>query len=258
MTSPSGLNFWDHLDELRHVLLRMVGAVCVLTLVAFCFKEPLFRMVLVPNSPHFPLYRLLGGDDSAISLVNTRLASQFLIHMKVSCYTGVMMASPYIIYQLFAFISPALYANERRPVITATLWGYLLFLIGVMLSYFIIFPLTFRFLSAYQVSDSVVNTITLTSYVDTMLSLTLMMGIVFEMPLLCWLLSRLGVLSSTFMKSYRRHAIIVILLMAAIITPTTDVFTLLVVTFPMYILYEASILIVQHGEPKRRTNVDNE
>ena len=168
------------------------------------------------------------------------------------------MASPYIIYQLFAFISPALYANERRPVITATLWGYLLFLIGVMLSYFIIFPLTFRFLSAYQVSDSVVNTITLTSYVDTMLSLTLMMGIVFEMPLLCWLLSRLGVLSSTFMKSYRRHAIIVILLLAAIITPTTDVFTLLVVTFPMYILYEASILIVQHGEPKRRTNVDYE
>lgn len=258
MTSPSGLNFWDHLDELRHVLLRMVGAVCVLTLVAFCFKEPLFRLVLAPNSPHFPLYSLLGGDDSAIRLINTRLASQFVIHMKVSCYAGVMLASPYIIYQLFAFVSPALYANERRPVIMATLWGYHLFLVGALLSYFIIFPLTFRFLSTYQVSQTVVNTITLTSYVDTMLSLTLMMGIVFEMPLLCWLLSRLGVLSSPFMKSYRRHAIIVILLLAAIITPTTDVFTLLVVTSPMYILYEASILIVQHGEPKRRTDVDHE
>lgn len=257
MTSQSGLNFWDHLDELRHILLRIVSAVCVLTLIAFCFKDPLFRIVLAPKSPDFLLYRILGGGDFTVDLINTRLTSQFLIHMKVACYAGVVLASPYIIYQLFTFVAPALYANERYHIISSVFWGYLLFIVGALLSYFIIFPFTFRFLSTYQVSASVTNAITISSYIDTLLTLTLMMGIIFEMPLLCWLLSKLRVLSSNFMKSYRRHAVVAILLLAAMITPTTDVFTLLVVTMPMYMLYETSILIVKHSEPKRTLDVEN-
>ena len=131
-----------------------------------------------------------------------------------------------------------------------TIWGYLLFMIGVLLNYFLIFPLTFRFLGTYQVSETVVNTITLTSYVDTLMMLSLMMGIVFEIPILSWLFAKLGFLTSSFMKHYRRHAIVIILVIAAIITPTSDVFTLSLVALPMYLLYEISIGVVKGTERK--------
>ena len=238
------LTFWDHLEELRRVLFRVVGVVLVLMLVAFCFKEELFGIVLAPRQNDFPLYRWLGAESFSVQLINTQLASQFITHMKVACYAGILLASPYIIYQLFRFVSPALYANERRYVMKVTLWGYLLFMVGVLLNYFLIFPLTFRFLGTYQVSETVVNTITLTSYVDTLMMLSLMMGIVFEIPILSWLFAKLGFFTSSFMKHYRRHAIVLILIVAAIITPTSDVFTLSLVALPMYLLYEISIGVV--------------
>ena len=244
------LTFWDHLDELRRVLFRVVGVVVVLMLVAFCFKEEMFGIVLAPQQDNFPLYRWLGAESFSVQLINTQLASQFITHMKVACYAGILLASPYIIYQLFRFVSPALYANERKYVVKVTIWGYLLFMIGVLLNYFLIFPLTFRFLGTYQVSETVVNTITLTSYVDTLMMLCLMMGIVFEIPILSWLFAKLGFLTSSFMKHYRRHAIVIILVIAAIITPTSDVFTLSLVALPMYVLYEISIGVVKGTERK--------
>ena len=243
--SQSDSSFWGHLDVLRHVLLKIVAVVCVLTIVAFCFKEQVFDWVLAPKDSDFVSYRLLRGGDFHVDLVNIRLASQFMIHMRMSCYVGVLLASPYIIYQLFAFVSPALYASERRYVLRGTLWGYLLFLLGVLLNYFMLFPLAFRFLSTYQVDEAVINTITLSSYVDTLMSLSLMMGLMFELPLLCWVLAKVGVLEASFMQTYRRHAIVLILSLAAVVTPTSDVFTLMVAAFPIYMLYEASILIVR-------------
>lgn len=246
--SSSGQSFWEHLDVLRSVLLKIFVAVCVLMIIAFCFKEPLFQIVLAPKDPNFIFYHLLGGGEFHVDIINTKLASQFTMHVKVACYAGVLLASPYIIYQLFTFISPALYVSERRYAVWATLWGYLLFMIGVLLNYFIIFPLTFRFLSTYQVSSDVINTITLTSYIETLMTLCLVIGLVFEMPLLSWFLSRIGVLSSNFMRKYRRHAIVVVLMLAAIITPTSDIFTLMAVSLPIYMLYEASIFIVQISE----------
>lgn len=245
-TSQSDTSFWGHLDVLRHVLLRIVAVVCLLAVVAFCFKEQVFALVLAPKSAEFVSYRFLGGGDFCVDLINVRLASQFTIHMKVSCYMGILLASPYIIYQLFAFVSPALYAEERRYALRGTLWGYLLFLLGVLLNYFILFPLTFRFLSTYQVSDTVINMITLSSYVDTLMTLSLMMGLMFELPLLCWVFAKVGVLKSSFMQAYRRHAVVLILSLAAIVTPTSDVFTLIVAALPIYLLYEVSILIVRH------------
>ena len=242
------LTFWDHLEELRNVLFRVVGVVIVLMLVAFCFKGELFNLVLAPQSPDFILYRWLGVESFSVQLINTQLASQFITHMKVACYAGVLLSSPYIIYQLFRFISPALYADERKYVVQVTVWGYLLFMMGVLLNYFLIFPLTFRFLGTYQVSDTVINAITLTSYVDTLMMLSLMMGIVFEIPILCWLFAKLGFLTSNFMKFYRKHAIVLILVIAAFITPTSDVFTLLLVSLPMYLLYEISIGVVKKTE----------
>lgn len=246
------LTFWDHLEELRKVLFRIVGAVVVFMVVAFCFKEELFAVVLAPQHSDFVLYRWLEAEAFQVQLINTQLASQFITHMKVACYAGILLASPYIIYQLFRFVSPALYANERKYVLQVTFWGYLLFMMGVLLNYFLIFPLTFRFLGTYQVSEMVQNTITLISYVDTMMMLCLMMGIVFEIPILSWLFAKLGFLTSKFMKNYRRHAIVLILVIAAFITPTSDVFTLSLVSLPMYLLYEISIGVVKRTESRKK------
>jgi sec-independent protein translocase protein TatC len=249
------VTFWDHLEELRRVLFKVVGAVMVLMVVAFCFKDELFAVVLAPQQSDFIVYRWLGAESFQVQLINTQLASQFITHMKVACYAGILLASPYIIYQLFRFVSPALYANERRYVVQMTFWGYLLFMLGVLLNYFLIFPLTFRFLGTYQASALVENTITLTSYVDTLMMLSLMMGIVFEIPILSWLFAKLGFLTSSFMKKYRRHAIVLILIVAAFITPTSDVFTLTLVSLPMYLLYEISISVVKRTEPNQKGGV---
>ena len=168
--------------------------------------------------------------------------------MSVSFYAGILLASPYILYQLFHFISPALYQNEKKYSRWLIFWGYLLFLTGVLFSYFLIFPFTFRFLSTYQVSQEVENTLNM---------LSLMMGITFEIPILTWLLAKLGILSADFMAQYRKHAWVVAMIIAAIITPTSDVFTMLIVTFPIVLLYEASIFLVRHTVKKRRTKGEN-
>ena len=166
--------------------------------------------------------------------------------MRAAIYAGILIASPYILYTLFRFISPALYNQEKKYAARVVGSSYVMFMLGVALSYFLIFPLTFRFLGTYQVSGEVENMISLQSYMDTLMMMNLMMGIVFEIPILCWLLAKFGLLSAAFMRRYHRHAIVVILVLAAIITPTSDVFTLLMVSLPMWLLYEISILIVKH------------
>ena len=167
--------------------------------------------------------------------------------MKTALCAGVLCASPYILYQLFRFVSPALYANERKYVVRVVGGGYAMFVFGVLVSYFLIFPLTFRFLGTYQVSGEVANLITLDSYISTLLLMCLSMGIVFEIPILSWLFAKLGFLSADFMRRYRKHAIVIILVVAAIITPTSDVFTLSLVALPMWVLYETSIFIVNES-----------
>ena len=249
------MSFWEHLDVLRVYLIRMAVALVVASVAAFCMKEPLFDLILGPQRTDFITYRWLeavGGwfssgaslfQVSDIQLINTGLASQFLIHMQASVYMGILVVSPYLLYQLFHFIAPALYANERRCVVRSVVSGFVLFFLGVLLSYYLIFPLTFRFLGSYQVSEAVVNMISLQSYMDTLMLMSLFMGCVFELPVLCWLLSRMGILTASQMRHYRRHAIVVLLALAAIITPTSDIFTLLLVSLPMCLLYEAGIWV---------------
>ena len=149
---------------------------------------------------------------------------------------------------IFKFVSPALYANERRYAVKAVSAGYLMFLAGVLLSYFLIFPLTFRFLGTYQVDESVENLISLQSYMGTFWMLNLMMGFVFEIPILCWLLGKMGILSASFLKKYRKYAIVIVLALAAVITPTSDAFTMLLVAFPIWCLYETGIWILKRQE----------
>ena len=240
-----GLTFWDHLDVLRSSLIRMAVAVAVLAVAAFVLKEQLFSVVLAPRSSDFVTYRLLGVTPFHLHLMNTGLTEQFMIHMRTALYAGLLAASPYVLYELFRFVSPGLYQNERRYAGWIVGAAYVMFLVGTLVNYFVVFPLTVRFLGTYQVSPDVANMLTLQSYVDTLLGMSLVMGVVFELPVVCGLMGRMGLLTDQWMNDYRRHAIVTILVVAAIITPTTDVFTLFVVALPIYLLYEVSIWIVR-------------
>ena len=243
--SKEVMTFWDHLDELRSVIIRVLVVTVIAAVVAFCLKDELFAIVLAPRSSDFITYRLMGVEPFNVSLMNTGLTEQFLIHMKTAMYAGVLVASPYIIYMLFRFVSPALYDNERRYATLLCGSGYLMFMLGTAINYFLIFPLTVKFLGTYQVSPDVVNMLTLQSYMDTLLMMSLVMGIVFELPVVSWILGRMGLVNAQMMQLMRRHAIVAILVVAAIITPTTDAFTLLVVALPIWLLYELSIVIVK-------------
>ncbi len=182
--------FWDHLDELRKVIFRIAIAVCILGFVAFLNKELLFDLVFAPHRSDFITYRVLCRLGERLSLpglcpeafqvelINTRLASQFLTHLSVSAFAGLLVASPYVVFQLFGFVRPALYENERRYSGRVVVSAFLLFFCGVLLNYFVIFPLSFRFLGTYQVNADVVNMIDLSSYVSTLTMLSLMMGLV--------------------------------------------------------------------------------
>ncbi|MBO4499264.1 MAG: twin-arginine translocase subunit TatC [Bacteroidaceae bacterium] len=253
----SKMTFWDHLEVLRRIILRILAIAATVAVVAFCFKNLLFRIILAPSKPGFITYRLfagiadrLGADSSSlldfsVDLFSTMLTAQFMTHMKMAFCFALLLVIPYIIFELYGFVAPALRSDERKYSTTVIVWSYLLFMMGVLLNYYLIFPLAFRFLGTYQVSPDVPNVITLTSYTDMLLTLTVMMGVMFELPVLSWFLAKLGLLNAVFMKKYRRHAILVIFIVSAIITPTTDVFTLTVVAIPIYLLYEASIMVVR-------------
>lgn len=239
------LTFWDHLDVLRSSLIRMGVAVVVFAVAAFCLKDELFSVVLAPRNSNFVTYKLLGVDPFSIHLMNTGLTEQFMIHMRTAIYAGLLVASPYILYELFRFVSPGLYQNERHYVVWIVGAAYMMFLMGTLVNYFVVFPLTVRFLGTYQVSPDVANMLTLQSYIDTLIGMSLVMGVVFELPVVCGLLGNMGLINNRMMSEYRRHAIVAILIVAAIITPTTDMFTLFVVALPIYLLYELSIQIVR-------------
>ena len=235
-------------------MIKALAAVVLAAVAAFCCKEWLFYVVMAPSHPDFITYRLfarLTGLDNEfhIDLFNPELAQQFIVHMRVALWMGLLVVSPYLLYLLFHFVAPGLYAHERRYALRAVGGGYVMFLMGVALNYFLIFPLTFRFLGTYQVSADVPNQIALTSYIGMLLMLCFLMGVVFELPVLSWLLSKIGVLKPEFMRKYRKHAVVVILIIAAVITPTGDAMTLSLVALPIYTLYEISILVVKKTIP---------
>ena len=230
--TPDNLSFWDHLDELRSVLIKSLCAWLACSIAAFCCKDWLFAMLMRP----------LGEGQQ---LINIEVTAQFVTHMQVSMCIGLVLALPLIIWWLYGFITPALYTHEKRYSVTFLLCSVLLFAAGVALNYLIIFPVSFRFLSTYQVSEAVVNQISLGSYISLLLVLSIMMGLLFEVPILTWLLSKLGILKREHLKRFRGHVFVAILIIAAVITPTGDPFTLMLVTLPVYLLYELSIVIIR-------------
>ena len=258
MTDDGGqelLSFGDHLEVLRRMLFRIIAVAGVIAVVVFCFKETTFSMLLAPSEWDFVTYRAIERTLQAmgvdfhfepyhVQLIATELQSQFMTHISTAVYLGLLAASPYIMYELFRFISPALYENERRYSVRVTLTIYVLFVIGVLMTYFVLFPISFRFLGTYSVAERVHSTITIDSYISSLLSLTLVMGAVFQLPVICFILGKLGLISSQLLARYRRHAFILLMVVAAVITPP-DLMTLVLVSIPLYLLYEVSIWVVR-------------
>ena len=252
------MSFWEHVGALRNVLLRAALVVVALTVVFFALMPQIFdTVILAPTHGDFVLYRLFervtagssllpdfSSEGFNVKLINIQLASQFFIHISTSFWLALVFAFPVVIYLLWGFVSPALYENEKRGVAKAFMLGNLMFFLGVLMGYFVVFPVTLRFLAEYQVSELVPNQISLDSYMDNFIVLILVMGIVFELPLLAWLLGRAGLLTRDFFGRFRRHAVVVLLILAAVITPTGDPFTLMVVFLPIYGLWEMGAWLV--------------
>lgn len=261
-TDPNSLSFGGHLEVLRRMLFRIIAVVLVFAIVFFCFKEWTFKMLMAPSQWDFVTYRLIerflhwiGSDftfsEYHVNLIATELSSQFMTHVTAALYLGLLVASPYILFELFRFITPALYDNERKYSVKLVVIVYILFVVGVLMSYFILFPISFRFLGTYSVSDMVESNITLSSYISTFTTLTLIMGAVFQLPIIAFFLGKVGILESAFMKRYRKHALVIIMVVAAIITPP-DLMTLILVTIPLYLLYEVSIVVLKRMEKREK------
>ncbi|MBQ6768634.1 MAG: twin-arginine translocase subunit TatC [Prevotella sp.] len=249
------LSFGGHLEVLRRMLFRIIAVAGLIAVLVFCFKEQTFAMLLAPSRWDFVTYRLIEQllqgvgidfhfEPYHVDLIATELSSQFMTHVSTAVYLGLLASSPYIMYELFRFVSPALYENERRYSVRVSVTIYVLFIVGVLMTYFILFPISFRFLGTYSVDESVRSTITLDSYITTFLSLTLVMGAVFQLPVLSFFLGKMGVINAELLARYRRHALVLLMLVAAIITPP-DIMTLILVSIPLYLLYEASILTLK-------------
>ena len=236
------MSFWDHLDVLRGTLFRSALSVFLAGIVMFCFKNFLFeKIILAPSRPDFFLYKILGGNVS-MQLINTEVSAQFFVHLKVSFICGFVIAFPYVIYEIWKFIAPALYDNEMRSVRKAFLGSALLFYAGVATGFCLIFPVTLSFFQGYTVSDTIANTVTLNSYISMFSSMVILFGIVFEFPVLIAILSNMGIVTKDTLKKYRKYAFVGVLIVAAIITPA-DPFSMLIAAAPLYLLYELSVFV---------------
>ena len=236
------MSFWDHLDVLRGTLFRSALSVFLASIVMFCFKDFLFgKVILAPSRPDFFMYKILGGGVS-MQLINTEVSAQFFVHLKVSFICGLVIAFPYIIYEIWKFIAPALYDNEMRSVRKAFLGSALLFYAGVATGFCLIFPGTLSFFKGYTVSDAIENTITLNSYISMFSSMVILFGIVFEFPVLIAILSNMGIVTREMLTKYRKHAFVGVLIVAAVITPA-DPFSMLIAAAPLYLLYELSVIV---------------
>lgn len=255
LPNDGGATFWDHLEVLRWALLRMVAVMAVCTVAVFILMPRIFdRYILAPTTGDFFMYRWLeqvsGGlfsfsEGFSVQIINIHVASQFFTHISTSLSLAFVLTVPYIILELWRFIRPALFDHEVRHVRFAFMGSTLMFYLGCMVAYLLVFPFCFRFLTEYELSAAIQNQIDLSSYIGHFTTLILVMGLVFEMPILAWLLSCLGLVNRSFLRRYKSHAVVVLMVLSAIITPSGDPFTMLLVAVPLYLLYELSILLVK-------------
>jgi sec-independent protein translocase protein TatC len=252
------MSFLEHLEELRWHIIRSVLAVVTLAITAFIFKDIIFnKIILAPKNPDFftnrlfcNLGHLIFGPSNDVLCINTKpfqlisikMSGQLTTHVAVSIVAGIILSAPFILYEFWRFFSPALYVNERRYARGAVVWSSLLFFTGVVFGYFMICPLSIHFLGSYQISDQVVNQIYIRSYIGTLTSIVIASGLIFELPLLTFVLTKIGIITPNFLIKYRKHSIVVIFIVAAIITPP-DIFSQTLVAIPLLILFEVGIII---------------
>lgn len=270
------MTFLDHLEVLRWHIVRSAIAVFLFMIIAFLSRDFIFtEIILKPKNPEFITNRLflqfshwlsinfgISNDSLAIntlplSIVNIDMAGQFISHIKISIIAGIIIASPYILFELWKFVKPALHEREQRYARGAVFYISILFFAGVLFGYYLIAPLSVHFLGSYFVSSEVTNTIKLSSYISTITSVTFASGVIFELPVIILFLSKAGIVTAAFMRKYRRHSYIVLLILAAIITPP-DVFSQLLVCVPLVILYEISVFISRSVEKKKMKMVRND
>lgn len=264
MKGEGEMSFLEHLEELRWHLIRSVIAIVVLMIVAFLFKNFIFdKVILAPKDPDFVTNRLLCSlseklciNQKPVNLISIKMSGQITTHIVVSLVAGLILAFPVIIYEFWRFLKPALHSNEAKHAKGAVLASSLLFFTGVLFGYYLLTPLSVHFLTTYQISESVVNQINVRSFIGTITSICLATGVVFELPIIAFFLTKIGVITPAFMRKYRKHAIVVIFIVAAIITPP-DVFSQMLVAIPLLLLYEISIF-VSVGVMKRREQEHNE
>ena len=249
------MSFLEHLEVLRWHLVRSIIAILVFAIIAFIFKKIVFDVIIIaPKNPDFPTNRLLCMlgqkvnvqrlciNSRPFNLQTVKMAEQFSMHIVVSLIAGIIISFPYVFWEFWRFIKPAMYDKEKKTASGAVFYTSLLFMLGVAFGYYLITPLSVHFLGNYRVSEEVVSNPTLRSYVQTVTSVVLASGIVFELPILTFFLSKIGLITPSFLKKYRKHALVIILALSALITPP-DIFSQIMVSMPLIILYEVGIVI---------------
>ncbi len=262
------MSFLDHLEELRWHIIRSSIAVLVFAIVAFVMKNFIFDAVILrPRLPEFWTNRMLAklgeivGAESLninqkpLNLIAIKMSDQFMMHIMISIIAGLIIAFPFIIHEFWRFIKPALYEKEKQHATGAVFYTSVLFMIGVLFGYYLIVPLSIEFLGSYSVSADVVNQINTRSYIGTVTSISLASGVVFLLPIFVYFLSKVGILTPQFMKTYRKHAYVAMLLLSAVITPP-DIFSQIMVCLPLIVLYEVGIVISRRVVKKREYDMD--
>lgn len=257
------MSFLEHLEELRWHIIRSFLAIIVMAVVAFVAKNFIFdEIIFKPKLPEFWTNRMFAkmGDwlgtesikinQSDLKLISIQMAGQFSVHMWTALIAGFILASPFVFFEFWRFIRPALYENEKRHASGAVFYTSVLFILGVLFGYYLIVPLSIHFLGSYNISNEVTNQININSYISTVVSVCLASGVVFLLPIFSYFLSKVGIITPSFMKKYRRHAYVLLLLLSAIITPP-DIFSQIMVCIPLVMLYELSIFISGRVEKKR-------
>ncbi len=259
----SEMSFLEHLEELRWHIIRSAGVIVLFAVIAFVFKEFIFdTIILKPKTPEFWTNRMfakladvIGSDalkinQKPLSLISIKMADQFMMHIMTSIIAGLIIASPVVFFEFWRFIKPALYDKEKKHASGAVFFTSILFMTGVLFGYFLIVPLSIHFLGSYSVSDQVTNQINTRSYISTVTTISMASGVVFLLPIFSYFLSKVGLLTPQFMKTYRKHAYVVMLLLSAIITPP-DIFSQVMVCIPLVFLYEIGIMISRNVVKKR-------
>ena len=260
------MSFFDHLDVLRGHLIRAAIAIVVFTILAFSFYDFIFDQIIMgPGRTDFWTYRMmclatekfnLGADFCVktlnFNIINTEMGGQFTLQLNSSLMIGIVLGVPYLLFEVWRFVKPALLEEERKSATGFVFWASLLFLIGLLFGYYVISPLSINFLSNYEVSSIISNQITIDSYFSIIATLTIGAAITFELPIIIFILSKLGIMTPQFMRSSRRYATVIILIIAAVVTPTPDLITMLTVSFPLFLLYEASIYVSALVEKRKK------